>query len=108
MMPGRAIGGKKASRGGGGEMKHGRKFVCMPLIDEEFCKQHNVKSVSEIFPRKTWALMHTQLFKHGITHVENLGGEIDQVLNRRVIIGCFPLKLVAESAPCRAVAWLKR
>jgi kynurenine formamidase len=80
----------------------------LPLIDEEFCKKHNVKSVSEIFPRKSWALMHTQLFKHGITHAENLGGEIDRVLNQRAIIGCFPLKLVAESAPCRVVAWLKR
>lgn len=80
----------------------------LPAIDKEFCEKHSVKKVSDIFPRKHWQLMHRELFKHGIIHVENLGGEIDKVLNERAMIGCFPLKLVSESAPCRVVVWLKR
>ena len=44
-------------------------------------------------------MMHGTLFPkpHEIIHVENLGGDIDQVLNRRVLIGCFPLKIIGGS-----------
>ncbi len=80
----------------------------IPYVDEEFCKKHGVDSVADIFPRKTWQLMHSELFKHEITHVENLGGDIHKVLNKRAIIGTFPLKLIAESAPCRVAAWVKK
>ncbi len=76
--------------------------------DEAFCKKHGVKAVSEIFPRSNWQLMHSELFPSGIIHVENVGGEIAKVLNRRCIIGCIPLKLEAESAPCRVVAFVEK
>ena len=76
-------------------------------MDEEFCKKHGVGSVTDIFPRKTWQLMHSELFKHEIIHVENLGGDIHKILNKRAIIGTFPLKLISESAPCRVAAWVK-
>lgn len=79
----------------------------IPFVDEEFCKRHKVEGVQDIFPRKTWQLMHSELFKHEIIHVENLGGDISKIANKRAIIGTFPLKLISESAPCRVVAWVK-
>ena len=39
-------------------------------------------------------------------HAECLGGEIEQLSNKRVIIGCFPWKLVdGESCISRIVAF---
>jgi arylformamidase len=56
------------------------------------------------FP-ENYAPMHLLLFPAGILHIENLGGEIDQVLNKRCLILGFPFKFEGgESAFCRAVA----
>ena len=79
----------------------------LPMEDEAFCNKHGVDAVTDIFPRSNWQLMHSSLFPSGIIHVENLGGEISKILNKRCVIGCFPLKLEAESAPCRVVAFVK-
>ncbi len=79
----------------------------IPFVDEEFCRKHKVENVQDIFPRKTWQLMHSELFKHEIIHVENLGGDMQKVANKRAVIGTFPLKLISESAPCRVVAWIE-
>lgn len=35
--------------------------------------------------------MHTLLFPHEVIHIENLGGDIDKVLDQRITFGCFPL-----------------
>jgi kynurenine formamidase len=52
--------------------------------------------------------MHTLLFPHDVIHIENLGGQIDEVLDQRVHFGCFPWKFVGgEAAFCRAVAFLE-
>jgi hypothetical protein len=37
--------------------------------------------------------MHKIPFAHNITHVENVGGDIDEVLNIRCRIGAFPWKI---------------
>ncbi len=79
-----------------------------PSEDLAFCKKHGVDSVTDIFPRSNWQLMHSNLFPVGMIHVENVGGEISKVLNKRCIIACFPLKLAAESAPCRLAAFVKK
>jgi len=55
-------------------------------------------------------LMHWSLFAkpYEIIHAENVGGDIDQVLNRRAWIGVFPLKVKdGESSPCRLVAFVE-
>ncbi len=79
-----------------------------PAEDEAFCKKHGVKTLYEIFPKETWQFMHKLLFPHGIIHIENMGGDIRKAVNKRCIIGCFPLKIRAESSPCRAVAFMKK
>jgi kynurenine formamidase len=62
--------------------------------------------LDELFPVERYQLMHTMLFPHGLIHAENLGGEIDQVLNQRVTVGCFPWRFVGgESSICRIVAF---
>ncbi|MEM3341110.1 MAG: cyclase family protein [Thermoplasmata archaeon] len=64
------------------------------------------KPLEEIFPPEDYQMMHIKLFPHSIIHVENIGGEIEKVLNRRITIGCFPWKFVGgESAFCRVVAF---
>ncbi len=64
------------------------------------------KSWDEMFPPETYyQVMHLKLFPKGIVHAENLGGDINQIRNRRVWIGCFPLRGVEfESSMCRIVA----
>jgi kynurenine formamidase len=52
--------------------------------------------------------MHIEVFPKPweIIHVENIGGEIDKVLNKRLILGTFPWKFqYGESAFCRCVAF---
>jgi kynurenine formamidase len=51
--------------------------------------------------------MHTLLFPHDVVHIENLGGEIDRVLDQKITLGCFPWRFQGgEAAMCRAVAFL--
>ncbi len=76
-----------------------------PDIVAEFEKKFG-KPIQEVMPwPENFQLMHTYLFPKGILHVENAGGEIEKVLNRRCIISAFPFKFVGgESAFCRLVA----
>ena len=51
--------------------------------------------------------MHTLLFPHEVIHLENLGGQIDEVLNQKVMFGSFPGYVQrGEASHCRAVAML--
>jgi kynurenine formamidase len=95
----------------GGSMDHPHNTGLQKRLEREdraFCEKHGVKDVTEIFPRTNWQLMHNQLFAKGCIHIENLGGEIDKCLNKRCILACYPLKLNAESSPCRVVAYVKK
>jgi len=66
------------------------------------------KTWDEMFPlEEYYQVMHLKLFPKKLVHAENLGGDIDQLSNRRAWIGCFPLRgIELESAMCRIVAWL--
>lgn len=65
------------------------------------------RPLAEIFPKADYQIMHTLLFPHDVIHIENLGGEIDKVLDRKVRFGCFPWRFQGgEAAMCRAVAFL--
>lgn len=65
------------------------------------------KGLDELFPADHYQLMHVALFHIPIVHAENLGGDIDLLLNRRVQIGCFPWRFVdGESSICRIVAFV--
>lgn len=56
---------------------------------------------SDIFP------MHHFAFQNECIHAENIGGDIELVLNQRCIIGFFPLKIEGgEAAPGRCMAFL--
>lgn len=64
------------------------------------------KSMEELMPEEDYQVMHIPLFPKNIIHAENLGGDIDKVLNRRMIIGCFPWRFVGgESCISRIVAF---
>jgi arylformamidase len=66
------------------------------------------RPLDEVFPRQDLQIMHTLLFPHDVIHIENLGGQIDEVLDQRITFGCFPWKFVGgEAAFCRAVAFLE-
>jgi arylformamidase len=52
--------------------------------------------------------MHRIPFPKGITHVENVGGDINQLLNIRCLVGAFPWKFIGgESSIYRIVAFLE-
>ena len=63
--------------------------------------------VNDFFPEEDLFVMHRLPFSNGITHVENMGGEVEQVLNRRCLIGAFPMPIEGgEASPCRLVAFV--
>jgi arylformamidase len=65
------------------------------------------RSLDEVFPVDDYQVMHVELFPHDVIHIENLGGAIDEVLDRRIRFGCFPWRFEGgEAAFCRAVAFL--
>lgn len=70
-------------------------------------EQHLGRPLPAIFPDSGYQLMHTFLFPHDIVHCENIGGDIDRVLNQRCEIGAFPWRFAGgEAAMCRVVAFL--
>jgi arylformamidase len=63
------------------------------------------RDLDEIWPRDDYQIMHTLLFPQDVVHIENLGGEIDEVLDQKILFGCFPWRFQGgEAALCRAVA----
>jgi kynurenine formamidase len=78
-------------------------------ICDEYMKEKYGKGLNEIYPwPEVYQAMHIKVFPkpHEIIHAENVGGQIDEILNKRVIIGCFPWKFQGgESAFCRIVAF---
>jgi kynurenine formamidase len=65
------------------------------------------KPVDEVFPEDDIFVMHRVPFRHGITHVENMGGRLEDALGRRCLIGAFPIPIEGgEASPCRVVAFI--
>ena len=65
------------------------------------------RSVDEAFPEEDLFVMHRVPFRAGITHVENMGGALEDALNRRCLIGAFPIPIQGgEASPCRVVAFI--
>lgn len=53
----------------------------------------------------TWEPCHKQMLGHGITGVENLGGDLDKVTNKRFRFFCFPLRWrLGDGSMVRCVA----
>ncbi len=49
---------------------------------------------------------HSYAFSEGLIHAENIGGDIEKVLNQRFIIGAFPWRYEGlEACPCRIVCF---
>jgi kynurenine formamidase len=49
---------------------------------------------------------HNYGFQEGLIHAENVGGDIETVLNQRCILGAFPWKYEGlEACPCRIIAF---
>ncbi len=65
------------------------------------------KKLDTFFPPEDFFVMH-QILGEGIIHAENVGGDIDSVLNQRVNLGAFAWKFVGGDASiCRIVAFLE-
>ena len=66
-------------------------------------------SLEKAFPwPRDYQATHTILFPKGIYHVENVGGDVDRVLNQRLWVGCFPFRFKGgEAAFSRFVAFVQ-
>lgn len=86
---------------------HPARFV---EAEQKLIKKYKVKSWDEMFPQEEYyQVMHIKMFPKKIVHAENLGGDINKLSNKRVWIGCFPLRgIELESAMCRIVAFLPK
>lgn len=93
--------------GSGDHPMNGQIVDIRPDIVAEFEAKKGVK-IDKVFPRSRHFVMHKLPFPHGIIHVENLGGDVDEVLNTRCKIGCFPFRFVGgEAAMARVVAFIE-
>jgi len=73
---------------------------------EKFLREKYGKGLDDFFPPEDYQTMHIDLFPYDVIHAENLGGDIDKVLGKRLIIGCYPWRFVGgESSICRIVAY---
>ena len=73
---------------------------------DTFLKGKYGKGLDGFFPPEDYQTMHVHLFPFDIIHAENLGGEIDKILNKRLIIGCYPWRFEGgESSISRIVAY---
>ncbi len=76
---------------------------------DKYLREKYGKGLDDIYPwPDVYQAMHIQVFPkpHEVIHAENLGGQIGELSNRRMIIGCFPWKFVdGESSICRIVAF---
>jgi len=82
-------------------MKHNR-----PDMIPEFEKRVG-KKLGDVFPEEDSDIAHRKLLVNGTLIAENIGGDIDKVLNKRCTIGAFPWRLVGGDASiCRVVAFL--
>ena len=62
--------------------------------------------IDDVFPEDDIFVMHRVPFRSGITHVENMGS-MDGALNKRCMIGAFPIPIEGgEASPCRVVAFI--
>ena len=76
------------------------------LEAEAKMKKQYSKDWDTLFPQdEYYQVMHLKLFPKGIVHAENIGGQINEVSNKRVWVGLFPLRgIEMESSPCRLIA----
>jgi kynurenine formamidase len=82
------------------EAKVGRS--CDEFFGEySYVHKKSGRQVSEdMFP------FHSYAFQEGLIHAENVGGDIEKMLNKRAIIGAFPWRYEGlEACPCRIVCF---
>jgi kynurenine formamidase len=77
-----------------------------PEIARQFQEQSGLDP-DELFPVDDLFVMHKVPFRRGITHIENMGGDLAGAGTRRCLIGAFPIPIVGgEASPCRVVAFV--
>lgn len=70
---------------------------------EEKMKKEYGKAWDELFPpEEYYQVMHLKLFPRGLVHAENIGGQINEVSNKRVWVGLFPCVESNSSHPSAA------
>jgi kynurenine formamidase len=71
-------------------------------------EQETGVNLEERFPADDIFVMHKVPFPKGVLHVENMGGDIEQALGQRCLIGAFPIPIEGgEASPCRVVAFIE-
>ena len=62
--------------------------------------------IEELLPARHMFHSHRRLLARNILHVDNIGGDISEVLGRRVTVGAFPWRFYGgEASICRLVAF---
>jgi len=95
-----------------GSADHPMNTIIRTWHPDDFKKAENLmiktygKKWDELFPQdEYYQVMHLNLFPKGLVHAENLGGQINEISNKRIWIGLFPLRgIELESSMCRIIA----
>lgn len=66
------------------------------------------KSIEEMLPSKYFLQAHRRMLDKNMMHVDNIGGDIDKVVNQRLTVGAFPWKFHrGDASICRLVAFVE-
>lgn len=88
-------------------MNNGTILKRRPDLVKAFERQMG-RRIDEVFPPEHRFCMHKVPFAHNITHVENIGGDIDAALNQRCKIGVFPWKWMGgDGCVSRVIAFFE-
>jgi arylformamidase len=65
------------------------------------------RSIEEMLPERYFLQCHRRMLARNMMHIDNVGGDIDQVLNQKLTIGAFPWKFQrGDASICRLVAFV--
>jgi len=80
-----------------------------PDLAQECARKAGYNDIEEYMPRETWMLhCHKRMMRNGQMHVDNIGGDVAQLVGQKVIVGVFPWRWVTGDASiARVVAFVK-
>lgn len=92
-----------------GSMEHSLNTLPPSKIRGGLVKEWEEKTglkYREVFPEDEFNILHYWTLGNNQMHVENVGGDVAKVVNRRMNIGAFPWRFVrGEASICRVVAF---
>ena len=87
--------------------KKGVEVYACDKRDKEYIGKEKCDELEALGVWGTWEPCHKEMLGHGIVGVENLGGDLDKVSNKKFQFYCFPLRwYMGDGSMARCVAYI--